>query len=129
MTADDGDRAKTAFFAWLESRREDWALRMLRSAHVLKGAGNVDWNTVAATAKSVLDGRALETIPIMEVCIRRGPQGALQRTRIGHAVDEARSGSCELCGLIVLAVSLPFPWQEFVEPAVRRPGDAAEHVG
>ena len=24
---------------------------------------------------------------------------------------------------------LPFPWQEFVEAALRRPGDAGEHVG
>ena len=57
---------KAGFFARLEPRREDWALRMLRSAHVLKGAGNVDWKTFAGTAKAVLDGRALETIPIME---------------------------------------------------------------
>ena len=63
---DDADRAKAGFFARLESRREDWALRMLRSAHVLKGAGNVDWNTFAGTAKALLDGRTLETIPIME---------------------------------------------------------------
>ena len=64
--ADDADRVKAWFFARLESRREDWALRMLRSAHVLKGGGNVDWRTFTGTAKSVLDGRALETIPIME---------------------------------------------------------------
>ena len=56
---------KAEFFARLELRREDWALRMLRSAHVLKGAGNVDWKTFAGTAKAVLDGRTLETIPIM----------------------------------------------------------------
>ncbi len=64
--ADGGDGVKAGFFSLLESRREDWALRMLRSAHVLKGAGNVDWKTFAGTAKAVLDGRALETIPIME---------------------------------------------------------------
>ncbi len=64
--ADDADRARAGFFARLESRREDWALRMLRSAHVLKGAGNVDRNTFAGTAKALLDGRTLETIPIME---------------------------------------------------------------
>ncbi|MCY4557702.1 MAG: hypothetical protein OXF79_15230, partial [Chloroflexi bacterium] len=63
---DDADRARAGFFARLESRREAWALRMLRSAHVLKGAGNVDWNTFAGTAKALLDGRTLETIPIME---------------------------------------------------------------
>ena len=64
--AGDGDGVMARFFARLEPRREDWALRMLRSAHVLKGAGNVDWKTFAGTAKAVLDGRALETIPIME---------------------------------------------------------------
>jgi len=64
--AGDGDGVKAGFFARLEPRREDWALRMLRSAHVLKGAGKVDWKTFAGTAKAVLDGRALETIPIME---------------------------------------------------------------
>ena len=64
--ASDADGVKTGFFARLEPRREDWAQRMLRSAHVLKGAGNVDWKTFAATARAVLDGRALETIPIME---------------------------------------------------------------
>ena len=64
--ADDRDGVKAGFFARLEPRREDWALRMLRSAHVLKGARNVDWKTFAGTAKALLDGRALETIPIME---------------------------------------------------------------
>ena len=64
--AGDGNGVKAGFFARLEPRREDWALRMLRSAHVLKGAGNVDWKTFAWTARAVLDGRALETVPIME---------------------------------------------------------------
>ena len=64
--AKDADGVKTGFFTRLEPRREEWAQRMLRSAHVLKGAGNVDWKTFAATARAVLDGRALETIPIME---------------------------------------------------------------
>ena len=64
--AGDADGVIGGFFARLEPRREDWALRMLRSAHVLKGAGNVDWKTFAGTAKAVLEGRTLETIPIME---------------------------------------------------------------
>ena len=38
---------------------------MLRCAHDLKGAGNVDWRTFAGTAKAVLEDRVLETIPIM----------------------------------------------------------------
>ena len=64
--AGDADRVKAGFFARLEAWREDWAQRMLRGAHVLKGAGNVDWNTFAGTARALLDGQALETVPIME---------------------------------------------------------------
>ena len=81
---DDEDQVKAAFLARLETRREDWARRMLRSAHVLKGAGNVDWRTFAATAMALLDGRALETIPIMEyVC---------ERTYRVLAIEELRGG-------------------------------------
>ena len=43
----DGHRVKAGFFARLESRHEDCALRMLRSAQVLKGAGNFDWKIFA----------------------------------------------------------------------------------
>ncbi len=43
--AGDADGVKARFFARLEPRREDWAQRMLRSAHVLRGAGYVDWKT------------------------------------------------------------------------------------
>ena len=60
------DGVKAGFFARLEPRFEDWAPRMLRSAQVLKGAGNVDWKTFAGTPKAMLDGQELETIPIME---------------------------------------------------------------
>ena len=69
--SDEADRLRARFFARLEPLRGDWALRMLRSAHVLKGAGNVDWKTYAATAKALLDGQALETIPIMEYVWQR----------------------------------------------------------
>ncbi len=44
---------------------------MLCGAHVLKGAGNVDWRAFAGTTKAVLDGLALETIPIMEYVWQR----------------------------------------------------------
>ena len=50
-------------------------------------------------------------------------------TGAGYAADKGRSGSCELCGLIVAAVFLPFPWQEFVEPVLGRFGDAVEDIG
>ena len=57
--ADDEDRVKAAFQARLETRREDWALRMQSSAHVLKGSGNVDSRNFAGTAMALLHGRAL----------------------------------------------------------------------
>ena len=80
----DEHRVKAASLARLDRRREDSALRMLRSAHVLKGAGNVDWRTFAGTAMALLDGRALETIPIMEyVC---------ERTYRALAIEELRGG-------------------------------------
>ena len=57
--------AAPAFWARLEERREHWAVRMLLSAHLLKGAGHEDWRSFAATASAMLEGRALGTIPIM----------------------------------------------------------------
>ena len=68
---DDEDRVKAAFLPRIETRREDRALRMLCSAHVLKGASNVDWWTFAGTAMALLDGRTLETIPIMAYICQR----------------------------------------------------------
>ena len=41
------------------------------AAHVLRGTVNVDWRTLARTAKALLDSRALETIPIMEYIWQR----------------------------------------------------------
>ena len=55
-----------AFWARLEERRERWALPMLLSAHLLKGAGREDWRSFAATASALPEGRALGTIPIMQ---------------------------------------------------------------
>ena len=80
----EADRLRARFFARLEPRREDWALRMLRGAHVLKGAGTVDWKTHAATAKALLDDQALETIPIME--------HVWQRTNRELVNEEAQGG-------------------------------------
>ena len=59
--------AEAAFWERLEERRGDWALRMLRAAHVLKISSEDDdeWRSFAVTASAVLDGRALETVPIM----------------------------------------------------------------
>ena len=54
--SDEADPVRIGSFFWLVSRREDWAQQMPRSAHVLKGAGNVDGNTHAETAKALLVG-------------------------------------------------------------------------
>ena len=47
---------------------------MMGSAHVLKGAGRVDWETFAGMAKVALEGRALETILFMEYVWRGSPK-------------------------------------------------------
>ena len=39
---------------------------MLRSAHVLNGAGIVEWKTFAGRQNAAQEGRALEAIRIME---------------------------------------------------------------
>ena len=56
----DGLREKAGFFARLEPRRERWALRRLRSAHVVKGGRKRRLEDLRG------DGQALETIPILE---------------------------------------------------------------
>ena len=57
---------------------------MLRSAHVLKGAGNVDLRTFAGTAMALLGGWGLETILIMKY--------AYQRTYRALVNEELRGG-------------------------------------
>ena len=59
------DPVETALRSRVEDRREDWATLMLRAADVLKGTEDGDWRSFAATAVALLDGRALETVPIM----------------------------------------------------------------
>ena len=50
----------------LEERRGEWALLMLRTAHSLKVSRDDDqWRSFAATASAMLDGRALDTIPVI----------------------------------------------------------------
>ena len=57
---------ETAFWPRLEERRENWAALMLRAAYILKGAGDGDWRSFAATAAALLYGRAFATVPIMQ---------------------------------------------------------------
>ena len=67
LKAADGPRQTfEAFRARLEERRGDWALLVLRAAHVLKAAGDADWRSFTAVASALLDGRALKGIPIMD---------------------------------------------------------------
>ena len=87
--AEDADRAKAGFFGRLESRRRDWVLRMLRRAHVLKGAENVDWNTFAGTGKALLDGRRH---PHLAVCLAEDEPGAGER-------ETATRGALRVCAV------------------------------
>ena len=64
--ADGPRQTLEAFRARLEERRGDWALLVLRAAHVLKAAGDADWRSFTAVASALLDGRALKGIPIMD---------------------------------------------------------------
>ena len=57
---------KAALWTCLEKRRGYWALLMLRTAHVLKAAGDADWRSFVATAAALLDGRSLKKVPIMD---------------------------------------------------------------
>ena len=57
---------KAALWTCLEKRRGYWALLMLKTAHVLKAAGDADWRSFAATAAALLDGRSLKKVPIMD---------------------------------------------------------------
>ena len=64
--ADAPRQTLDTFRARLEERRDDWALLVLRAAHVLKAAGDTDWRSFAAVASALLDGRPLKGIPIMD---------------------------------------------------------------
>ena len=63
-----------AFWVRVEETRNDWARIMLRAAQVLKGAGEDDWRSFAATAMSLLDGRPLATVPVPRLHVRRNGQ-------------------------------------------------------
>ena len=65
-TSDAGDE-EAVFWERLEERRGEWALLMARAAHALKVSSEDDdeWRSFAVTASAMLDGCALDTIPIM----------------------------------------------------------------
>ncbi len=61
----DMEQLESAFRARMEERRGDWAMLMLRAAHVLKAAGSDDWRSLAATGSALIGGGELSAIPIM----------------------------------------------------------------
>ncbi len=60
-------QANAALWAALDRRRGYWSLLIARAAHVLNAAtGEGDWRSFAATAAALIDGAALQTLPVME---------------------------------------------------------------
>ena len=96
-----GEATEDAFWARMEERREAWALTMLRAACALKGAGDGDWRSFAATATALLDGRALKTVPIMDR-IYAETILAMLRENMGR-LSEDDDGTAELARLTAAA--------------------------
>ena len=78
---------EAAFWSRMEVLRDDWALLMLRAAHVLKAAADDDWRSFTTTASALLDGRPLETVPIMRYLFRAAADDWLDE-EIGIPSDE-----------------------------------------
>ena len=67
---DDEDPVTPALWAALEERRGHWALVLARAAHVLKSAAREqDWRPFAAAAAALIEGEALEEIPILNLVL------------------------------------------------------------
>ena len=77
---------------------------MLRAAHVLKDAGNGDWRSFAATARALLDGRTLKTVPVMDR-IYIETLAATARETLGR-LSEDDDGTAEL-GRLTAAAAWP----------------------
>ena len=122
--ADTGDGTEAAFWARMEARREHWALAMLRAAHVLKGAEHGDWRSFAATATTVLDGRTLKTVPIMDR-VYAETIAAWLREQFGR-MSEDDDGTAEL-GRLIAAAAWPADG-EAVAPSVWLDGYLAAGV-
>ena len=145
---DDGvavDGPSAAFWARMEERRNDWTLVMLRAAHVLKGAGDDGWCSFAATAAALLEGRSLETVPVMDYMFGETAKAWLEE-QYGR-LSEGDDGTAELVRLIAAAAwpegdilsednsawvdgylsaavlpPLRSPWDELIAAAVKRSG-------
>ena len=102
---------KAAVRISLDTRRDDWALLILRGAHVLKGIEYGDRRSCMAPAMTLLNGRPVETIPIMELIrgatheaqLNEGLAGALQAMTVqreAHVCIGSKIGHSALVGSI-----------------------------
>ncbi len=89
------------FWSKMEERRNDWALFMLRAAHVLKGAADDGWRSFAATASALLDGCELRTVPIMGHVV--GETAAVWMDEEYGRMSEGDDGTAELVRLMAAA--------------------------
>lgn len=82
-----------ALWTALERRRDYWAQLMVRSAHVLRSAtGDRDWRSFVATATALIDGEALEGIPIMQHVLDTSVAAWQEEERALDANDPAEGG-------------------------------------
>ena len=96
-----GNDLEEVFWSKMEERRNDWALVMLRAAHVLKGAGDGGWRSFAATASALLDGCELRTVPIMGHVV--GETAAVWMDEEYGRMSEGDDGTAELVRLMAAA--------------------------
>ena len=96
-----GNDLDEVFWSKMEERRNDWALVMLRAAHVLKGAGDDGWRSFAATSSALLDGCELRTVPIMGHIV--GETAAVWMDEEYGRLSEGDDGTAELVRLIAAA--------------------------
>ena len=96
---------EAALWAHLETRREVWALAMMRAAHILKAAGrDAQWMSFAATGSALLDGRPLKKTPIMGY-VFDATIAAWQEEEYGFWEGEAP-------GAADVLEAAPAPWDE-----------------
>ncbi len=96
-----GAALDAVFWSKIEERRNDWALVMLRAAHVLKGAADDGWRSFAATAAALLDGCELRTVPIMGHVV--GETAAVWMDEEYGRMSEGDDGTAELVRLMAAA--------------------------
>ena len=93
-----GNDLDEVFWSKMEERRNDWALVMLRAAHVLKGAADDGWRSFATTASALLDGCEVRTVPIMGHIV--GETAAVWMDEEYGRLSEGDDGTAELVRLM-----------------------------